>query len=66
MVDKLEQKKKIHDMAAHIMITIDRLMVQQQNLLDAVGKENKDVLKALEEGIKENSSTIKENIMILK
>lgn len=48
------------------MVTLDKLARQQQTILDAVGKENKDVLKALEEGMKENSATIKENIELLK
>lgn len=65
-VDRLEQKKKVHDMAGHILLTIEKLEQQQQNILNCATKENKEVVQALQNGMKENQETIKNNIAMLK
>lgn len=65
-VDRLEQKRKVHDMAAHILLTIERMEKQQQNILNSAAKDNKQVIDALQKGMKENQETIKDNILMLK
>lgn len=54
IVDRLEQKKKVHDMAAKILVQIENIEQQQENILSSAAKENKQVLAALQSGIKEN------------
>lgn len=46
-VERLEQKRKVHDMAAHILVGMDKLEKQQQNILQAIGKDNKEVIQSL-------------------
>lgn len=66
IVDRLEQKAKVHDMAAQILLTIDKLEKQQQNILNSAAKENTAVLEALQKGMTENQDTIKQNVDLLK
>ena len=66
IVERLEQKRKIHDMSAQILNTIEKLEAQQQNILNSAAKENKQVLEALQKGMKDNSDTIQSNIAHLK
>ena len=66
LVERLEQKRKIHDMSAQILNTIEKLEMQQNNILNSAAKENKQVLEALQKGMKGNSDTIKQNIDHLK
>ena len=54
IVDRIELKSKSHDMAAQIMISLERLETQQQKILDCVAKDNAVVLETLQKGIKEN------------
>lgn len=54
IVDRLEQKAKVHDMAAQILLTIDKLEKQQQNILKSAAKENTAVLEALQKGMQDN------------
>ena len=35
IVDKIEQKAKVHDMAAQILLTMDKLEKQQENILNS-------------------------------
>lgn len=44
IVNRLEQKKKIHDMAAHILLTISNLEKQQTNIHNLCHRDNKEVL----------------------
>ena len=53
-------------MAAHILLTIEKLEQQQQNILKATASENKEVIDALQGGMKDNMDTIKNNIVMLK
>lgn len=53
-------------MSAQILNTIEKLETQQQNILNSAAKENKQVLEALQKGMKDNSDTIKSNIAHLK
>merc|ERR1719453_1747542 len=66
VVDRLEQKAKVHDMAAQILLTIDKLEKQQQNILTSAAKENTVVLEALQKGMQDNQETIKQNVELLK
>jgi hypothetical protein len=47
LVDRLQQKRKVHDMAAHILVTVDRMEKQQQAILKSAAKENKEVIETL-------------------
>ena len=58
IIDRLDQKKKIHDMAAKILINIEKLEEQQKDILNSAARENKDVLSALQKGIQDNSEII--------
>ena len=66
IVDRLEQKRKVQDMAAHIFVTIERMETQQQAILKQASQENKDVIQTLQKGITENSEVIKDNMVMLK
>ena len=53
-------------MAAHILVTVDRMEKQQQAILKSTAKENKEVIETLQKGMKENTDIIKDNIVLLK
>lgn len=53
-------------MAAHILLTIDKMEQQQQNILKAAAQENKQVIDSLQKGMKDNQETIRDNIKMLK
>lgn len=52
-VQRLEQKKKIHDMSAKVLIDIESLE-EQQTLIVRSTKENKQLLEFIKDGMKEN------------
>ena len=66
VVDRLEQKRKVHDMAAHVLINIETLEKQQQAILKLTASENKQVMDMLNKGMAENTEMIKNNLLILK
>lgn len=66
IVDRLEQKQKVHDMAAKILVQIEKIEQQQENILSSAAQENKQVLTALQQGIKENQETIQTNMVMLR
>lgn len=53
-------------MAAHILVTVDRMEKQQQAILKSAAKENKEVIETLQKGMKDNTDIIKDNIVMLK
>ena len=53
-------------MAAQILVSIETIEQQQNSIINLVGKENKELLEALNKGIKENEETIAGNIVLLK
>lgn len=66
IVDRIEQKSKVHDMAAKILLSIENMEQQQQNILKSAAVENKEVLETLQRGMKENAEIIKRNVAHLK
>jgi len=44
----------MHDMSAHIILTIEQLEQQQANILKCTAQSNKEVIDALQAGIQEN------------
>ena len=53
-------------MAAQILVSIEKIEQQQNSIISLVGKDNKEILEALNKGIKENQMTIGNNINLLK
>lgn len=53
-------------MAAQILLSIERMEQQQDNILKSAAKENKQVLEALQKGMKENTEVMKQNVEMLK
>ena len=66
ITQRLEQKAKVHDMAAQILLSIEKMEQQQDNILKSAAKENKQVLEALQKGMKENTEVMKQNVEMLK
>ena len=64
-VERLEQKRKIHDLSAKVLIDIDNIEEQQNHIIRAT-KENKQLLEYMKEGMKDNVETIRKNIEFLK
>ena len=64
-MDRLEQKRRIHDLSAKIAIDVDTLELQQHQIVGCT-KENKELLEYIKDGIEENMATIKKNIEFLK
>lgn len=65
LVERLEQKKKLHDISAKVVVDIEKLEQQQDDIMDSV-KENSQLLKYLKESMAGNLQTIKKNIEYLK
>ena len=53
-------------MAAQILVSIEKIEQQQNGIINLVGKENKEIIEALNNGIKDNQATIQNNIVLLK
>ena len=53
LVEKLEQKRKVHEMQAQILLDVNQLESQQKLILDRF-KENKDLLTSVSEGMAAN------------
>jgi hypothetical protein len=53
-------------MAAKILVQIEKMEQQQENILSSAAKENKQVLAALQTGIKDNQETIQTNMVMLR
>ena len=62
----MEQKQKVHDMAAQILMMIEKMEKQQDNILKSAAKENKKVLEALKRGMEDNMQTMVSNVEALK
>ena len=66
IVDRLEAKGKQHDMAAAILLSVEKMEAQQTAILNSAAKGNKEVLEVLQRGMKDNQEVIKRNIEMLK
>lgn len=65
MVDRLEQKRKLHDVSAKVVLDIQNLEEQQNDIL-ACAETNKKLLEYLRQGMTANVETIRKNIEYLK
>lgn len=65
IVDRLESKRRVHDMCAKVVMDIEAMEMQQMQIIGSM-KENKELLDYIKGGIKENVATIKKNIEFLR
>ena len=65
IVERIEQKKKLHEMCAQVVLDVNNLQTQQALLINRF-RENKELLTEVEAGMKENLEIAKKNIEILK
>ena len=66
IVERIEAKRKLHEMAAHIVMGIERIEAQQQAILTSAAKENKEVVESIQKGMKDNEEVMKSNLELLK
>ena len=64
LVERLEQKRRVHDMSARVVVEIERLEIQQRQIMASV-QENKELLSHLREGLQANTDAIKRNLEYL-
>ena len=65
LVERMEQKRKLHEMCAQVMLDVKSLETQQRLVLDRF-RENKELLDEVEGGMEENLKLAKQNIELLK
>ena len=65
LVERMEQKRKLHEMCAQVILDTTQLESQQE-LLMARFAENKELLDEVREGMADNLRLAKENIAYLK
>lgn len=65
LVDRLEQRKKIHEMAAQVMLDAKALDEQHKLLIERF-KENKELLGVVSEGLAQNLEIAKANMALIK
>lgn len=61
----MEQKKRLHDMSARVVMDIEQMEMQQMQIIGSM-RENKEVIDMVKNGMKENVETIRRNIAYLK
>ena len=65
MVERMEQKRKLHEMCAQVILDTTQLE-SQQDLLMGRFRENKELLEEVKEGMTDNLRLAKANITFLK
>jgi hypothetical protein len=65
VVERLEQKRRVHDLSAKVLLDIENMETQQMHMIGCT-KENKELLYQIRDGIEENVATIKKNVEYLK
>lgn len=65
MVERLEQKRRIHDLSARVVMDVERLELQQMQIVGCT-KENKELLEMIQDGIRDNMQVIRSNVEFLK
>jgi len=61
MVERMEQRKKLHEVCAKIVLDATELEVQQRLLIDRFG-ENSELMKEVRAGMEENLQICKSNL----
>lgn len=64
-IERLEQKKKLHDMSAKVALEIQSLEEQQNDIQSCVGN-NEKLFDFIKGGMQENMKLIKRNLEYLK
>lgn len=64
IVERMEQKRKIHDMFAQVILDTRQLEMQQQLILDRF-KQNRELLGEVSQGMDSNLAIAKQNIDLL-
>ena len=57
-VENLEQKKRMHDMSAKIVLDLEAMETQQRQIVGSM-KENKELIEYVKRGMQENVETIR-------
>lgn len=65
LVERMEHRKKVHEVCANVMLGIAELESQQRLIIDRFG-ENAELLKDVREGMAENLEICKQNAKLLK
>ena len=58
VVERIEQKRRVHEMSAKVMMEIEKLEMQQMHIVGCT-KENKELINNIREGIEENMEIIR-------
>ena len=64
-VDRIDQKRRMHDLSAKVVLDVDRLETQQAQIIGCT-VENKELMDYIQSGIRDNVLIIKNNIEFLK
>ena len=65
IVKRMEQKRRVHEMSAKVVVEIERMEEQQRQIIGST-RENAELVEYVRKGILENVETIKKNIEYLK
>jgi len=65
IVKRMEQKRRVHEMSAKVVVEIERMEEQQRQIIGST-RENAELVEYVRKGIVENVETIKKNIEYLK
>jgi hypothetical protein len=65
LVERMEQRKKMHEVCAKVMLGISELETQQKLIIERFG-ENEELLKDVKEGMAENLEICKNNAKLIK
>ena len=64
LVERMEQKKQVHEMYARVHLDVKELELKQKLIMDKF-VENKELLDEVSSGMAENLKTAKENLELL-
>ena len=65
LVERMEQRKKMHEVCAKVMLGIAELETQQKLVIERFG-ENAELMKEVREGMAENLEICKNNAKLIK
>ena len=65
LVERMEQRRKLHEVCAKIVLDATELEVQQRLVIDRFG-ENSELLKEVREGMEENLKICRSNLELVK
>lgn len=65
VLERMEQRKKVHESCAQIVLDVARLENQQKLILERIA-ENSELLKEVKEGMEENTKICAKNMQDIK